>query len=158
MLAYIVRRLLLIIPTLFGIMVINFAIIQAAPGGPVEQMIQKIRGTGVSATDRISGGSSENLSARTESTQSASGASSQIYRGAQGIDLGTTQAFGFLIVHHRERAMPSIPRRAAPLGGGEPPRRAQPRGAQSEQRWGIAAGHGIPMPGLGHTRPMPGAD
>ncbi|HYD08067.1 MAG TPA: microcin C ABC transporter permease YejB [Reyranella sp.] len=86
MLAYIVRRLLLIIPTLFGIMVINFMIIQAAPGGPVEQMIQKIKGTGVSATDRIAGGGSENLSARTESTQSVSGTSSQIYRGAQGID------------------------------------------------------------------------
>ncbi len=86
MLAYIVRRLLLMIPTLFGIMVLNFLIIQAAPGGPVEQMIQKIKGTGVSATDRISGEGSENLSSRTESTQSASGSSSQIYRGAQGID------------------------------------------------------------------------
>ena len=41
MLAYIIRRLLLIIPTLFGILVINFIIIQAAPGGPVEQMIAK---------------------------------------------------------------------------------------------------------------------
>jgi microcin C transport system permease protein len=89
MLAYIVRRLLLMIPTLFGIMVINFMIIQAAPGGPVEQMIQKIKGTGVSATDRVSGGSSENLSARSESTQSAGGGSSQIYRGAQGIDAQT---------------------------------------------------------------------
>ena len=39
MLAYIVRRLLLMIPTLFGIMVLNFVIIQATPGGPVEQMI-----------------------------------------------------------------------------------------------------------------------
>ena len=39
MLAYILRRLLLVIPTLLGIMVINFFIIQAAPGGPVEQMI-----------------------------------------------------------------------------------------------------------------------
>jgi microcin C transport system permease protein len=86
MLAYIVRRLLLMIPTLFGIMVLNFLIIQAAPGGPVEQMIQKIKGTGVSATDRISGTGSENLSARTESTTSASRSSSQIYRGAQGID------------------------------------------------------------------------
>ncbi|MDH5490176.1 MAG: microcin ABC transporter permease, partial [Rhodospirillaceae bacterium] len=34
--AYIIRRLLLIIPTLFGIMAINFIIVQAAPGGPVE--------------------------------------------------------------------------------------------------------------------------
>ena len=37
--AYIVRRLLLMIPTLFAIMVINFVIIQVAPGGPVEQII-----------------------------------------------------------------------------------------------------------------------
>ena len=42
MLAYIVRRLLLIIPTLFGILLINFLIIQAAPGGPVEQMIANL--------------------------------------------------------------------------------------------------------------------
>ena len=45
MLAYILRRLLLVIPTLFGIMVINFFIIQAAPGGPVEQMIPQLQGT-----------------------------------------------------------------------------------------------------------------
>lgn len=44
MLAYILRRLLLIIPTLLGILIINFVIIQAAPGGPVEQMIAKIEG------------------------------------------------------------------------------------------------------------------
>src|SRR6185369_2700769 len=77
MLAYIVRRLLLMIPTLFGIMVLNFAIIQAAPGGPVEQMIQKIKGTGVSATERVSGEGSENLSAR--SNQSASQTGSRVY-------------------------------------------------------------------------------
>ena len=41
MLAYIIKRLLLILPTLFGIMLINFAIIQFAPGGPVEQMMHK---------------------------------------------------------------------------------------------------------------------
>lgn len=40
---YILRRLLLMIPTLFGIMVLNFAIIQAAPGGPVEQLVYKLR-------------------------------------------------------------------------------------------------------------------
>ena len=85
--AYIIRRVLLMIPTLFGIMVINFLIIQAAPGGPVEQMIQKIKGTGVSATDRISGGGSgEMLSSRQETTQGATQSSSRIYRGAQGLD------------------------------------------------------------------------
>lgn len=86
MLAYIVRRLLLMIPTLFGIMVLNFLIIQAAPGGPVEQMIQKIKGTGVSATDQISGSGSELLSARSQAANSASQSSSKIYRGAQGLD------------------------------------------------------------------------
>ena len=42
MFAYIVRRVLLMIPTLFGIMLVNFVIIQAAPGGPVEQMIAQL--------------------------------------------------------------------------------------------------------------------
>ena len=55
MLAYIVRRLLLVIPTLFGIMVLNFVIIQAAPGGPVEQIIARIQGTAVEATARVGG-------------------------------------------------------------------------------------------------------
>ena len=45
MIAYIIRRLLLMIPTLLGIMVINFIVIQAAPGGPVEQMLAQIQGT-----------------------------------------------------------------------------------------------------------------
>ena len=55
MLAYIIRRLLLIIPTLIGIMVINFAIVQFAPGGPVEQIIAQLSGTDVGATARIGG-------------------------------------------------------------------------------------------------------
>lgn len=58
MLAYILRRLLLIIPTLLGILIINFVIIQAAPGGPVEQMIAKIEGFD-GATSRIAGGGAE---------------------------------------------------------------------------------------------------
>ena len=55
MFAYIVRRVLLMIPTLFGIMVINFVVIQAAPGGPVEQALAKLQGNDVSATARVSG-------------------------------------------------------------------------------------------------------
>ncbi|MBL4907110.1 MAG: microcin ABC transporter permease, partial [Sneathiella sp.] len=55
MLAYIIRRLLLMIPTLFGIMVLNFAVIQFAPGGPIEQIIAEIQGTAVGATSRIGG-------------------------------------------------------------------------------------------------------
>ena len=41
---YILKRLLLIVPTLFGILLINFIIIQAAPGGPVEQMLAQLQG------------------------------------------------------------------------------------------------------------------
>ena len=44
--AYILRRLALIVPTLFGIMVINFALVQFVPGGPVEQMIAQMQGQG----------------------------------------------------------------------------------------------------------------
>ena len=56
MLAYILRRLLLMIPTLLGIMLISFVIIQFAPGGPVERIIAQIQGTDVGATARFSGG------------------------------------------------------------------------------------------------------
>ena len=55
MLAYILRRVLLMIPTLFGIMVLNFVVIQFAPGGPIEQIIAEIQGTAVGATARIGG-------------------------------------------------------------------------------------------------------
>jgi microcin C transport system permease protein len=85
MLAYIVRRLLLIIPTLFGIMVATFLITQAAPGGPVEQMIAKIKGMGGEATSRITGGGEELLSSRSQSVGSQQSAG-HVYRGAQGLD------------------------------------------------------------------------
>ena len=58
MTAYILRRLLLIIPTLIGILTVNFFVIQAAPGGPVEQMINRLEGTGPALTSRISGAGS----------------------------------------------------------------------------------------------------
>ncbi|SEJ28377.1 microcin C transport system permease protein [Pseudomonas linyingensis] len=77
MLAYIFRRLLLIVPTLFGILLINFIIIQAAPGGPVEQMIAKLEGFDAAAggaTGRIAGGGAEVAAA------------GNAYRGAQGLD------------------------------------------------------------------------
>ena len=53
MFAYIIRRLLLMVPTLAGIIVLNFFIVQVAPGGPVEQMIAKLQGMNVSATERF---------------------------------------------------------------------------------------------------------
>ena len=54
--AYILRRILLMIPTMIGIMAISFAVVQFAPGGPVERVIAQLQGTDVSATARIAGG------------------------------------------------------------------------------------------------------
>jgi microcin C transport system permease protein len=99
-LAYIARRLLLMIPTLFGIMVINFAIIQAAPGGPVELMIARIKGTAVEATARLGGsGSGETLTGRPAPEGPASTEAPTKYRGARGIEPELIRAlerqFGF---------------------------------------------------------------
>jgi len=77
MLAYIIRRLLLIVPTLFGIMLINFAVVQFAPGGPVEQMVAQVRGTAVDAASRVAG---------TGGGDMAQGGGESRYRGAQGLD------------------------------------------------------------------------
>ncbi len=87
MLAYIIRRLLLIVPTLFGIMVINFLIIQAAPGGPVEQLIAQIQGTAVEATARFgSGRQSDFAGERPAQGITGGGAFASKYRGARGLD------------------------------------------------------------------------
>ena len=53
---YLLRRILLILPTLFGIMVVNFSIIQFAPGGPIEQIVAEASGLGMSSTQAISAG------------------------------------------------------------------------------------------------------
>ena len=58
MTGYLVRRLLLVIPTLFGIIAINFAIVQFAPGGPVEQMIAELKDRGGMST-RLGAGASD---------------------------------------------------------------------------------------------------
>jgi microcin C transport system permease protein len=62
MATYLLKRILLIIPTLFGIMLISFAVIQFAPGGPVDRVIAQISGTDVSATARIGGSQSDGVS------------------------------------------------------------------------------------------------
>ena len=80
MTAYIIRRLLLVIPTLIGIMTVNFIIIQIAPGGPVEQMIAQLQGEAVSATERLSGGGED-----VKGQKSAVSDKPSKYRGAQGL-------------------------------------------------------------------------
>ncbi|MDX1487426.1 MAG: microcin ABC transporter permease, partial [Acidiferrobacterales bacterium] len=84
MTAYIIRRLLLIIPTLLGIMLINSVVIEFAPGGPVEQAIAQLTGEGVDITQRITQtGAGETLGAATVADQTGVGSR---YRGAQGLD------------------------------------------------------------------------
>jgi microcin C transport system permease protein len=75
--AYILRRLLLMIPTLFGIMLLSFTVVQFAPGGPVEQMIADLTGQNGGA-DQLNGGASD--------IGVNAGTSNSKYRGAQGLD------------------------------------------------------------------------
>ena len=88
MYAYIIRRLLLIIPTLLGIMIINFMVIQFVPGGPVEQMIAQITGEGVDATARVGGQAGaetqSSIESKTAAGKSTDGGANR-YRGAQGL-------------------------------------------------------------------------
>ena len=82
-LSYIIKRLFLIVPTLFGILTVNFLIIQAAPGGPVEKAIAQIKGNETSVTERFtsSGGEQkQNLNSIKLGTMESK------YRGSQGID------------------------------------------------------------------------
>ncbi|CSC25907.1 peptide ABC transporter permease [Vibrio cholerae] len=59
MLSYILRRLLLVVPTLWAIITINFFIIQIAPGGPVEQAIAQLEGNTSGVMERFTGGGQE---------------------------------------------------------------------------------------------------
>lgn len=71
--AYILRRLLLIIPTLLGIMVLNFVLVQVAPGGPVEQLVMQLEGKAESATASVGSGGMEV-------------GQGHLYRGRRGLD------------------------------------------------------------------------
>jgi microcin C transport system permease protein len=100
MATYVLRRILFIIPTLFGIMLISFLVVQFAPGGPVERVIAQLSGSDTGATSRISGSQSGDFTARGQAP-GASGldAVSSKYRGAQGLDpefiKRLEQQFGF---------------------------------------------------------------
>jgi len=85
--AYIIRRLLFMIPTMFGIMLVAFVVVQFAPGGPVEQVIAKLTGSDTGATSRISGSPGGDFGSRgmvQGGSQVDAGTSK--YRGAQGLD------------------------------------------------------------------------
>ena len=85
MAAYLLKRLLLIIPTMLGIMLISFAIIQVAPGGPVERMIAQLTGTDVGATARIGGQTGDSGRSLQQGGQPGADSLSSKYRGAQGL-------------------------------------------------------------------------
>src|SRR6201993_214050 len=83
--AYIIRRILFMIPTIFGIMLVSFVVVQFAPGGPVERVIAQLSGSDTGATSRISG-STGDLGARGQPGGGAAmDAMTSKYRGAQGL-------------------------------------------------------------------------
>ncbi|WP_332683623.1 microcin C ABC transporter permease YejB [Bosea sp. (in: a-proteobacteria)] len=79
MLSYIARRIALMVPTLFGILLISFVIVQFAPGGPVERVISQLQNPNSGAAQRVGGGSGGDAGAQAMDAGSA-------YRGAQGLD------------------------------------------------------------------------
>src|SRR6266480_5663462 len=100
MTAYIIRRLLFMVPTLFGIMFVSFVVVQFAPGGPVERVIAQLSGADTGATSRISGSPGGDLGARGQPGGAAAvDAVTSKYRGAQGLDpafiKSLEQQFGF---------------------------------------------------------------
>src|ERR1700753_378457 len=86
MAAYIIRRLLFMIPTLVGIMLVSFVVIQFAPGGPVERVIAQLSGNDTGATSRISGSAGGDFGARGGVQSGAQMEMNSKYRGAQGLD------------------------------------------------------------------------
>ncbi len=84
--AYILRRILLMIPTILGIMLISFVIVQFAPGGPVERILAQLQGTDAGATSRIAGGGSGDLGGGPGTQPGGAEATTSRYRGAQGLD------------------------------------------------------------------------
>ena len=98
MAAYLIKRLLLMIPTLIGVLSLTFLLAQLAPGGPVEKIIAQLTGTDTAATGRLGGGAGDGLSNASRSGQGADSVG-QKYRGAQGLDPAFIKAlekqFGF---------------------------------------------------------------
>ena len=87
MAAYLLRRLLLMIPTVFGIMLISFIVVQFAPGGPVERVVAQMQGQDSGATSRFGGGGGDvGGGSSSQSTPGAGADAGSRYRGAQGLD------------------------------------------------------------------------
>ena len=86
MLSYVIRRLFLVIPTLFGIVAVNFFIVQLAPGGPVDVIIAQLKGTGTDPSARFTGGASDTVNQPNRQGEGQMSGDTSRYRGARGID------------------------------------------------------------------------
>src|SRR5712671_4268058 len=86
MTAYIARRLLLMIPTLFGIMLVSFTVVQFAPGGPIERIIASLSGADTGAGSRTGNSPGGDFGTRGLPGAGQFGDTSSRYRGAQGLD------------------------------------------------------------------------
>jgi microcin C transport system permease protein len=99
MAAYIIRRILFMIPTLLGILFVSFVVVQFAPGGPIEKVIAQISGSDTGATSRISGSQGGDFVARGQGQAVGGTEATSKYRGAQGLDpefiKKLEQQFGF---------------------------------------------------------------
>ena len=84
--SYIARRILLMIPTLLGILFVSFIVVQFAPGGPVERVLAQLSGADTGGTSRISGGGGDFGPRGQVGAGAAAGAVNSKYRGAQGLD------------------------------------------------------------------------
>ena len=99
--AYLLRRLALVVPTLFGIILINFIVVQFAPGGPVEQMLAELRGEGQTLGRLTGEGQGEIRPAGPPERRADNGGAGPVgtYRGARGLDPAVVaeieRAFGF---------------------------------------------------------------
>ncbi len=83
--AYIVRRILLMLPTLLGILFVSFVVVQFAPGGPVDRVIAQLSGADTGGLSRVSGGGGD-LGNRGQANAPGGNAVNSKYRGAQGLD------------------------------------------------------------------------
>src|SRR3954451_13880429 len=89
--AYILRRILLMIPTLFGIMAVSFLVVQFAPGGPVEELIARMTNNSVSATAKVTGSGNEvqlpcgGPNSTITKAGTGGGSDNSAYRGSRGL-------------------------------------------------------------------------
>src|SRR4051812_48363379 len=86
MAAYLIRRILFMIPTLFGIMLVSFVVVQFAPGGPIERVIAVLSGADTGAGARTGSSAGGDFGARGAQRNQQFDAGSSKYRGAQGLD------------------------------------------------------------------------